>query len=104
VGAESKGLSWFHYMRLQLCLELMHVLFECSPLHEQGPMCNHANGGGVGFGVNSKHLREARASALIMCSSCNASQCHPCINVSKCEYLSGLFHHLVKEGQTLIKE
>jgi hypothetical protein len=34
---------------------------------------NRANGGGVGFGVISKHLQKVITSALIMCSSCNAS-------------------------------
>jgi len=33
----------------------------------------HANGSEVGFGVDSKHLQKVIASALIMCSSCNAS-------------------------------
>jgi hypothetical protein len=57
-----------------MCLKLMHVLLEHIPLHEQGPMhsiIDHADGGGVGFGVNSKHLRKVKTSAIIMCSSYN---------------------------------
>jgi hypothetical protein len=38
---------------------------------------NHANGSGVGFRVDSKHLQEAKACALIVCSSCNISQLPP---------------------------
>jgi hypothetical protein len=34
---------------------------------------NHADGGGVGFGVDSKHLRKAKVNVLIICSSCNVS-------------------------------
>jgi hypothetical protein len=34
---------------------------------------NHANGGGVGFGVDSKHLWKAKVNVLIICSSCNVS-------------------------------
>ncbi len=29
---------------------------------------NHVDGGGVGFRIDLKHLREAKASALIVCS------------------------------------
>jgi hypothetical protein len=37
---EGKELRWSHQMGLHVCLELMHVLFEHTPLHEQGPMHN----------------------------------------------------------------
>ncbi len=29
-----------HQMGLHVCSKLMHVLLECAPLHEQGPMCD----------------------------------------------------------------
>jgi hypothetical protein len=38
VDGEGKRFSWFHQMGLQVCSELVHVLFECIALHEQGPM------------------------------------------------------------------
>jgi len=33
--------------------------------------------GGVGFGVNSKHMWETKINVLIVCSSCNVSQSPP---------------------------
>lgn len=35
MDGKGEGLSWFHQMGLQVCSELEHVLFECTPLHEQ---------------------------------------------------------------------
>jgi hypothetical protein len=40
VDGEGEGLRWFHQMGLHVCLELVHVLFEHTTLHEQGPMCD----------------------------------------------------------------
>ncbi len=42
------------------------------------PWCNHADGGGVGFKINSKCLWEAKTNVVIMCSFYNASQL-PCM-------------------------
>ncbi len=39
--------------------------------------CKHANGGGTGSRVNSKHLWKVKANALIVCFSYNASQLPP---------------------------
>ncbi len=59
-----------------MCLKLVHVFLENIPLHEQGyvhDIIDHADGGGVGFGINYKHLRKVKASAIIICSSYNVS-------------------------------
>jgi hypothetical protein len=31
---EGKGFTWSHQMGLQVCFELVHVLFKCIPLHD----------------------------------------------------------------------
>jgi len=43
---------------LHVCLKLTHVLLKRIPLHEPfvHVRCNCVDGGGVGFGVDSKHL------------------------------------------------
>jgi hypothetical protein len=33
--------------------------------------CNHVNGVGLGFEINSKHLRKPKTNVLIMCSFYN---------------------------------
>jgi hypothetical protein len=38
VDGESEGLVWFCLMGLLVYSKVMHVLLECSTLHEQGPM------------------------------------------------------------------
>jgi hypothetical protein len=38
---------------------------------------NCVDGGGVGFGVDSKRLQKAKVSVLIVCSSCNVSLLQP---------------------------
>ncbi len=43
---------------------------------------NRVNGSEVGFGIDSKCLQEAKASVLMMCSSCNASQLPPIGNIT----------------------
>jgi hypothetical protein len=40
MDGEGEKLPWFHQMGLHVCLELVHVLFEYTPLHEQRPMCD----------------------------------------------------------------
>jgi hypothetical protein len=39
--------------------------------------CNCVDGGGVGFGIDFKHLRKVKANVLIMFSSCKTSQSSP---------------------------
>jgi len=46
--------------------------YRCAPNVEHD-YAMHADGGGVGFRVNSKHLQEVKASTLIVCSSYNVS-------------------------------
>jgi hypothetical protein len=38
VDGKGERFLWSHQVGLQVCLELMHILFEHTPLHEQGPM------------------------------------------------------------------
>jgi hypothetical protein len=38
-----------------------------------GTWCNHVDGGGVGFVIDSKHLQEAKVNVLIMCFFYNVS-------------------------------
>jgi hypothetical protein len=38
VDGKSKRLSWFCLMGLLICLKVVHILFKCIILHEQGPM------------------------------------------------------------------
>ncbi len=72
MDGECKGLLWSCEMGLQVCSKLLHILFECTSLHACAQH-NHADGGGVGFRVNSKHLQEAKTNVLIVCFSYNVS-------------------------------
>jgi hypothetical protein len=72
---KGKGLPWSHQMGLQMCLELMRILFECTPLHEQGPMCDIIvlMEVGVRSKIDSKDFWKTKTNALILNSSYNAS-------------------------------
>jgi hypothetical protein len=72
VDGECKGLLWYLEMGLQVCSKLLHILFEHIPLHACAQH-NHVDGDGVGFGINSKHLRKAKTSVLIVYYFCNVS-------------------------------
>lgn len=40
MDGKGEGVLWSHQMGLQVCSELMHILFEHTPLYEQGLMCD----------------------------------------------------------------
>ncbi len=55
-----------------------HIIQTYSPTWTRAPTwCKCVDGGGVGFGVVSKHLWEAKTNALIMCFFCNVSELPP---------------------------
>jgi hypothetical protein len=80
---ESHNLVLFLIWKLDLDLffSLFSYGFSC-PWHSPTwirarALCNHDDGGGVGFKVDSKLLWEVKMNVIIMCSSYNVSQLAP---------------------------
>jgi hypothetical protein len=58
---------------------------------------NCVDGGGVGLGIDSEHLREVKMCALIGVPHVMPPSCHSCTNASDHKSLCKLSHHLVEE-------
>ncbi len=62
--------------------------------------CNSADGGGVGFRINSKRLRKTKTIALIMCLSCNVSKSPNVLMHMNANFLVVFLTTSCRKGQT----